>query len=195
MVEKRDLEGEGVVLESMGVDPFKGWSDWYGTDGEALVTFETMQHSLWDSWNNQCVEIKKYDEEGNEIKPNEFNDIQEYMNAGVESERIVKPEKFDYNTVKLPGVYRSDTHYDKKDYVDESYTIVVPHGFLTPELCQKYIDKLNKKFDRKFKLKIEEEQKQPISQLKLIKTELERNKTSEGTIEKLEEIIKELSDN
>jgi len=193
MSDKQGLKGEEVVLESMGVNPFKGWSDWYGTDGEAVVTFETMKHSLWNSWDNQCVEIKKYDDEGNEVTSEDFEDIQEYINYSGETERIVKPEKFDYEKVKAPGVYRDDTHYDEEDYVDESYTIIVPYSFLTPELCEEYINKLNKKFDRDFMLKIKEEQKSPISELKLIRSDLERKEISQEAIEKLEEVIKELS--
>ncbi|MFB6292315.1 MAG: hypothetical protein ABEI58_02870 [Candidatus Nanohaloarchaea archaeon] len=171
------LGDQEVVLESMAVNPFRDWSDWYGTDGEAVVTFETMQHHLWNAWRNQCVEIKKYDENGEEIRPEDFEKPKDYLEASdnaVESERIIEPQNFDYDEISGPGVYRDGTYYDEEDSVEEGYTIIVPHGFLTPELCGEYTEKLNQKFDRNFKLDIKEEQKPPISDLRRLKISFER---------------------
>jgi len=186
------LENQEVVLESMAVDPFRDWSDWYGTNGEAVVTFETMQHHLWNSWNNQCVEVKNYDENGEEIKPGDFETAQEYSRASnnaEKTERIVEPENFDYGKVSKPGIYRDGTYYDEEDSVDEGYAIIVPYGFLTPELCEEYIEKLNQKFDRNFKLDIKEEQKPPVSDLRRLKPSFER----EGK-ERFEQLDQETKD-
>jgi hypothetical protein len=195
VAEDKTLKDREVVLESMGVDPFRAWSDWYGTEGEAVVTFETMQHSLWNSWNNLCIEIKKYDENGEEIKLEDFEDIQEYSetsNNAEKTDRIVELENFDYNKVKKPGIYRNGTYYDEEDSVDEGYTIIVPYSFLTPELCREYIKKLNQKFDRKFELEIQERQKPPVSEIKRIQATLKRKEISQGKREKLEQILDEV---
>jgi len=185
-----ELDTQEVVLKSMAVDPFRDWSDWYGINGEAVVTFETMQHHLWNAWNNQCVEIKNYDKEGEEIKPGDFETAQEYSKASSnaeETDRTVESENFDYSKASNPGIYRDETCYDEEESVDEGYTVIVPYSFLTPELCEKYIEKLNQKFDRNFKLDIKEEQKPPISELKRI-TSFQKE---EELAQKLEEMVAE----
>lgn len=186
-----DFGEQEIVLESMAVDPFRAWSDWYGTKEEAVVTFETMQHHLWNAWNNQCVEIKKYDENREEIKPGDFETAQKYFKASnnaEETERIVEPENFNYSNISEPGIYRDGKYYDEEDSVDEGYTIIVPYSFLTAKLCKKYIEKLNQKFDRNFKLNIKEEQKSPISDLRRLKPSLEREE------ERFEKLNKETKD-
>jgi hypothetical protein len=47
-----DYENQKVVLESNAANPFNQWSDWYGTKGEAVVTFFTMKEELWSQWSN-----------------------------------------------------------------------------------------------------------------------------------------------
>ncbi|MFB6099681.1 MAG: hypothetical protein ABEK16_00260 [Candidatus Nanohalobium sp.] len=197
MVEDNFLEDKEVVLESMEVDPFRDWGDWYGKEGEAVVTFETMQHKLWNSSSNQCVEIRKYNENGEEIKPEDFEGIQEYSEASnnaEKTERIVEPENFEYSKVKEPGIYRDGTYYDEEDSVDEGYTIIVPYSFLNPEMCREYIRKLNQKFDRNFKLEIQERQKPPLSELKRMKATIKRKEISQEKNENLEQILQEILD-
>ena len=160
------LENQEVILESMAVDPFRVWSDWYGTDGEAVVTFETMQHNLWNAWTNQCISYQ------GDTELVETEDGMYKMEG--ETERKVEPENFDCSELKQPGIYRDGTYYDEEDSVDEGYTIIVPYGFLTPELCEEYIEKRNQKFNRNFKLNIKEEQKSPISDLRLLKPSFDR---------------------
>ena len=155
-----------VVLESMAVDPFNDWDDWHDQNSKAVVTFETMKHNLWNSWKTQCIEN------------NEYND----------SEEEIRPEKFNAEKVRKPGVYRDAVN--EEDKIDELYTVIVPRSFLTPELCERYLEKLNEKFDRNFKLKIKPEQMPPTSELKRIKPMIERE--NEEVAEKLEGLIEEL---
>lgn len=128
-------ENEKVILESNAVNPFNNWSDWYGADGEAVVTFSTMKNELFSEWERQCVRIE-------------------------DDERVVETEHFDGLRTKAPGVHRDGTYYDEEDSLDESYSIVVPYGFLSPKLCKHWIQKLNEKFGRNFELEITEEQEQ-----------------------------------
>lgn len=44
---KEELKQKEVVLESYGDNPFRSWSDWHSE--EAVVTFDTMSHNLWNS--------------------------------------------------------------------------------------------------------------------------------------------------
>ena len=174
---KPDHRQKEVILESLSVNPFHVWSDWHGTESEAVVTFETMQHNLWNAWRSQCV---SHEGETELVKTEDGM----YRVEG-ETERNVDPEKFEAENIDTPGIYRDGTYYDEEDSVDEGYTIIVPYNFLSPELCQEWIQKLNKKYDRNFKLNIEEEQKPPVKQLRRIKGFLEDGKLKQ----KLEEAI------
>lgn len=153
----QNYEDEKVVLESNAVNPFKDWSDWYGTDGEAVVTFRTIQHDLYEEWSRQCVRI----EGGEYVEQEDGSKVYDGDNA----ERIVEHEKFDASEVKAPGVYSDGTNYDEEDKVDESYSIIVPYPFLSPKLCQKWIEKLNEKFDREFELYIDDQQRKAAAGL------------------------------
>ena len=187
----KSLEDREVVLESMAVKPFESSSDWYGTDGEVVVTFETMKSVLWRSWKDQCVKIKKYDEDDNQIRVEDSESFQEYLdkaNNAEKSERVVKPEEFKQKEKTAPGIYRDGTYYDDEESVDEGYTIVVPYGFLTPELCTAYLEKLNQKFDRSFSLSIEEDQKSSLADLKQLKAIYPEKKE---VLEELEQVLKE----
>ncbi|MDY6761896.1 MAG: hypothetical protein SVY41_02520 [Candidatus Nanohaloarchaea archaeon] len=142
-----ELDDEKVVLETRALHPFSGgWCDWYGTGGEAVVTFLTMQHGLWNAWMNQCVAYV-HDHE-------EHDSVHERLDCG-RSERVVTPEEFDPSEMEEPGVYRDATHYDDEEKVDESYTIVLPYDFMSEKLCKAYIDELNETYDRNFVLLVE----------------------------------------
>lgn len=173
-----------VILECMSVDPFDSWSDWYGTNGEAVVTFVTMEQNLWNSWKNQCISI-----EGDLELVENFEGT--YSLEG-ETEKEIRPENFDSDKVKEPGIYRDSIHEDNEDKVEEAYTVILPKDFLTPELCKKYLEKLNEKFDRNFKLNIKPHQNHPVSALKKLKHGFERE--NEEMAAKLEDIIDELKD-
>jgi hypothetical protein len=169
-----------VMLKSHAVNPFNQWADWYGTDGEAVVTFRTMKEHLWDRWQSDCVSISHDDcdhgdswdertEQDPETGTSRFKDC--------DSERVVEHERFDPTNVQAPGIYLDGTHYDDADKVDESYTIIVPYPFLSPELCQEWIKKLNEQYDRQFELDIDEDQRKRAGGLEA--TGMNRVKLSE----------------
>lgn len=184
---KEKLSEKQVVLKSRSLNPFHGFSDWYGTDNEAVVTFETMKSVLWNSWRKQCVEITRRDSQGEKIDRDRFESFQNYLEASnnaEERERTIDPESFNPGKLREPGIHRDGTHYDDEEKVDEAYTITVPHGFLSPELCKNYIEKLNQQFDRNFKLEIRDDQKPPLSELKRLKHRFDEE--DRGLIEELE---------
>jgi hypothetical protein len=144
-----DYSETDVILRSRAANPFNQWSDWYGTESEAVVTFVTIKEELWNQWNNQCVDIIHED--------CDHQDMQERINCD-NGERIVKHDNFDKEEVREPGIYSDGTNYEDEDKVDESYTIIVPYDFLSPKLCRHWIDKLNQDYDRCFDLDIDESQ-------------------------------------
>lgn len=104
------LPDQKVILESMSVDPFNDWSDWYGTNGETVVTFVTMKQNLWNSWKNQCISI----ECDLELVENSEGT---YSLEG-ETEKEIRPEKFDSDKVQEPGIYRDRAHEGDDDKVE-----------------------------------------------------------------------------
>lgn len=148
-----DLGNKRVILQSRAVNPFNDWADWYGTDGEAVVTFYTMKERLWVRWNSDCISIPHPDCEHDET----VDGLQERVNCD-KGERVVEHEKFNVTALQAPGIYLDGTYYNSEDGVDESYTIIVPYPFLSPKLCREWIRKLNEQYDRNFELKITEEQ-------------------------------------
>jgi hypothetical protein len=54
-VDNRGLGDQEVILKSRSVNPFNGWSDWYGTDGEAVVTIQHMKYALYSQWQRDCI--------------------------------------------------------------------------------------------------------------------------------------------
>jgi hypothetical protein len=172
------LKQKKVILESYGVNPFRNWSDWHSE--EVIVTFETMKHNLWNSWENQCTSI-----EGETELVEKENGMYEMKG---DTERKVEPEKFDLEKLKKPGVYRDSKNNNDEEKVDESYTIIVGRSFLSPELCQKWIQKLNEKFDRNFSLDIKDRQLSPEAEIRELKARTRDNDLEE----KLEELIDEI---
>lgn len=143
------LENQHILLTSRALNPFIDWSDWYGTDGEAVVTFITMKEHFWNRWSNNCVSIVHED-----CNPDEIAD-RANCEAG---EHRVDPGQFDVEEIRAPGIYRDGIYYEDEESVDESYTIVVPYPFLSPTLCQQWIEELNEEYDRVFELKFTDEQ-------------------------------------
>lgn len=184
---KDDYEDTTVVLESHAVNPFNDWSDWYGTDGEAVVTFFTMKEQLWNQWDNDCVSISHEDCDHGDSWEDRMEQDEEtgfYTSKDCNSERVVEHEKFDPTNLQAPGVYLDGTHYEDDEKVDESYTIYVPFPFLSPELCRRWIQKLNEQYDRQFELRISEEQEQRAGGLEdagMNRMRLDENADNSGT--------------
>lgn len=103
-----------------------------------------MKHRLMQTWYTHCVSVKHPD--------CSHEDSAEGLNERIncdKDERVVDAEKFDYSQVKRPGVHLDYTHYREEGKVDESYTIIIPYDYMSPELCGKYLNKLNNKYSRR----------------------------------------------
>ncbi|MDY6774255.1 MAG: hypothetical protein SVS85_03560, partial [Candidatus Nanohaloarchaea archaeon] len=156
-----DPRTDTVTLETMEKHPFGGgFSDWYGTEGEAVVTFTTIQHRLYSVWSRDCI---SFDHSVCGHEGDEHPDLVEEEETGMyrmpencDPRRVVDHSKFDASKVRAPRIYRDDTHYDKEGYVDESYTIILPYAFMAEELCRHWIEKLNEEFDRDFELHLQD---------------------------------------
>ena len=153
------LAEKTVTLTAEEVNPFNNISDWYGTEGEAVVTFWTMKHALWTQWDHDCVRWV-HGEECDHGTGSEA--LEEKINCD-NQERVIEPEKFNAGDIPEPGIYRDAIHYDNDEKVDETYSIYVPQSFLSPDLCQKWVQNLNRQYDRRFELKPTEEQLQASS--------------------------------
>lgn len=140
-----------VTLKAPSVNPFDDWEDWYGTNSEAIVTFQTMQYALWQQWDSDCISIVHSEDCDHE-------DLQEEINCN-KKKRVITPENFNAHELPAPGVHRSETNYDDNDVVDEIYKIYVPRAYMTEKICRKWIERLNEGYNRNFHLKLTEEQK------------------------------------
>lgn len=149
-----------VTLKSPALNPFDQSSDWYDTDGEAVVTFETMQHRLWEQWKQDCVSFDHSSCDHGESVDDRLEQTEDgmYRLKDCDAKRVVDHSNFDPDAIRGPGVYLDGTHYDTDGSVDESYTIVVPYSFLSPKLCRQWLKKLNEQYDREFQLEITDEQ-------------------------------------
>lgn len=126
-----------VKLTSHHLNPFEGWVDWSGEneDGEnVVVTFHTIQHQLYSVWERHC-----YDADTPHIE--------------------MGMEDFEEDDVVPPGVYqdRDRPTFDPPEDADLSdwdncYTIVVPFAFMNEKICNKFLKKLNEKYDTDFEL-------------------------------------------
>ena len=52
-----DKHTDPVKLTNKAVNPFNTWSDWYGENGEAVITFITMKQRLFEKWKNQAQHL------------------------------------------------------------------------------------------------------------------------------------------
>jgi hypothetical protein len=148
---------EKVFLKSPSGNPFTEWADWYGTDGEAVVTFHHQKYLLYEYWSRECV---SYEHPGCR-----HDNLQERINCGKKM-RKVKPDDFDKEKMPEPGITLDGTHYKEEEAVDESYSITVPRSFLSPELCAEWLEKLNLKYDRHFVLALD-----PVQWLAYVKNQ------------------------
>ena len=140
-----------VTLKAPSVNPFDDWEDWYGTNSEAVVTFWTIQYALWQQWDSDCISIVHSEDCDHE-------DLQEEINCN-KKKRVITPEDFNPDELPAPGVHRTETNYDDDEVIDEIYHIYVPRAYMTLDICQKWIDRLNEEYNRNFHLKLTEEQK------------------------------------
>lgn len=122
-------------LRRTSTTPFKNYEDWISDN--YVVTFETIGHHLYNEWENQCVEH----EGDTELVETESD---HYTIEG-DAERKVDQSKFSAEEIDGPGIY--------EDKQDGCYTIVLDRNFMTYELCQRWIGKLNQKFDLDLALK------------------------------------------
>lgn len=139
---------EKVFLKSRSANPFGEWADWYGTDGEAVVSFFHFKNRLYDVWSRQCI---SYEHPNCDHDKDGIEGINEKVNCD-ESVRVTDYENFDYSEVDRPGIYQDSVHYYDEDKVDESYTVIVPEEFLSAKLCGHWLDKLNHEYNRQFVL-------------------------------------------
>lgn len=157
---------EPIKLTNRALNPFDTWTDFYAEDGEAVITFITMQHHLFEEWKNQAVHrgYNNYDlgklatKNGKPIDKDDSTVV--YTHLDFE------------NDFDGPGIYQDDTHYEDDDKVDESYTIILPYEFMTREMCENFLEKLNKEYNRDFYFE-DEDYKQKRAEF--IKAEIEND--------------------
>ena len=128
-----------VELRATTTAPFEEWEDWIGETGEdqtVIVTFETMEHHLYEVWSQQAV---NYDGAA-EIEETEDGTF--VLNS--DRDRRINHERFDAKDVDAPGAYKDDS--------EGCYTVIVPFDFMTLELCRQMIEELNEEFDTDFEL-------------------------------------------
>ena len=126
-----------TILECLHQNPFAGgWSDWFAPDESVVLTFETMDHQLFEIWRTQCLFSEECNRQEGIKRP---------------SGMIVDHSEFDPDEILAPGVHR-DYHPDNPDLVDESYDIIIPNNRLSSTICEDWIDRLNKKYERCFEL-------------------------------------------
>ena len=136
---KEKYSKKEIKLTNDAVDPFQTWSDWYGENGEAVITFVTMKQHLYTNWAHQAIT-------SNTMNPATVNGEPVSEENFVE---IINHERFE-NDFDGPGIYLDGTYYNDDNSVDESYTIILPEEFMTEEMCRAWIKKLNERYNRKF---------------------------------------------
>lgn len=137
-----------IKLENIAMNPFHKWSDWYNKENKAVITFITMDSHLYSKWESQCIDNMIYADAAEIQTQNSDTPRPAHIN---ESVTIFNHSNFE-NNFDGPGIYLDDTHYDNDEYVDESYTIILPRDFMTREMCEEWIKALNTKYNRNFKL-------------------------------------------
>lgn len=138
-LKKEKYREKEIKLTNNAVDPFQTWSDWYGENGEAVITFVTMKQHLYTTWAHQAKTSNTNNPATNNGKPVTEDD---YI-------QIIEHQRFE-NNFDGPGIYLDDTYYTDDNSVDESYTIILPEEFMTEQMCRDWIKKLNEKYNRKF---------------------------------------------
>lgn len=130
-----------ATLENPTVAPFSDHTDWYGENGEAVITVLTMQKQLYNNWEKKARETSTHAlaTVDGEPQPNDKYTV------------LYNHRNYDADH-RGPGVYRDSQQVHEEGKVDESYTIIVPENFMTEEILENYINLLNEEFDRNFKL-------------------------------------------
>lgn len=143
---------EPVKLENRAFNPFQDWSDWYGENGEAVITFITMKQHLYEEWQRQAhhINISKDLATLNSRPVKEDDTVNMYQHRRFE------------NDFDGPGIYQDSTHYNDDDKVDESYTIILPEEFMVRGMCELYLEKLNDEYNRDFYFQDKDPQKQRV---------------------------------
>lgn len=143
--------GERVWITDRAIKPFRGkWTDFYGENGEVVVTFLTMDFHLYNKWSNENVDyLHKNCDHG--------DDWQERLSCS-KNERVVSHDDSFVDAVKRPGAHLDGVHYDDESKVDESYTVIIADDYMSWENCADALGTLNEKFDRDFGLRVEEGQ-------------------------------------
>lgn len=126
-----------TILECHHQNPFAdGWSDWSAPEESVVLTFQTMKHQLYEVWSDQCLFTEADNHDG-----------------GIERTigMTADHSKFNSDEVLSPGIHRDHNPGDP-DLVDESYEIIVPNYLLAPEICERWIERLNDTYGRSFEL-------------------------------------------
>lgn len=176
---------EPVKLENRAFNPFQDWSDWYAENGEAVITFITMKQHLYEEWQRQAMHI------------NISEDLALKNNRPVkDSDSVVlyQHRRFE-NDFDGPGIYQDDTHYEDSDKVDESYTIIVPEEFMTREMCEEYLYKLNEEYNREFYFQDQDFQQKRVEFTAAELQSSDEIDTDDISDEKLEKLVKKTLDN
>jgi len=129
-----------LKIDNRAVRPYNGTSDWLTEDGEAVITIIPIRQHLFDQWELQARHANYVNALGtvNGEPADEEQTIEVYNHSDFE------------NDFRGPGIYRDDQNLDQPDKMDETYTIILPINFQTPEIVDNYINALNEKFDRNF---------------------------------------------
>ena len=95
-----------------------------------------MDVQLYEVWSDQCLFTRADDHDG-----------------GMERTigMVADHSEFDPDELLSPGIHRGQNP-DDPDLVDENYVIIVPNHLLTPEICDRWIERLNDTYGRQFKL-------------------------------------------
>jgi len=129
-----------TVLETHDKHPFRSWCDWSAQEESVHLTFWTISYYMLEEWKMQCVDSD----------PAEHN-LDEVVQRVVD-DRVVTQSWFDTGDMLNVGINR-ETHYEDPEYIDEIYEVVVPYERLSPEICEGWIDRLNKQYDKDFELR------------------------------------------
>lgn len=139
---KEKYREKEIELTNLAFNPFENWSDWYSDNGEAVITFITMENHLYTHWENQA-QISNTTNFA--VHNNEPTKEEDYVT-------IYEHHRFE-NDFDGPGIYKDGTNYLNDNKVDESYTIILPDNYMNREKCETYLEKLNEKYDRNFYFK------------------------------------------
>jgi len=134
--------GQTIELENLALKPFDQWTDFTSNNGEAIITFQTMNEKLYSEWSHQAQHV------GGGMDHAEIG-----KRPTREGETVVIYEHRNFeNNFDGPGIYLDSINYEDEDKFDECYTIIVPYEFMTREMVENYLQSLNEKYDRDFKL-------------------------------------------